>query len=428
MKRLILIVLVTLLCMAGWVGVTLVAASEGWWRKPLVTSDAPDVFMSAARELVEDENNGNFAMVLLDEGEVAGSHYASIGQPVDGDTLFQVASLSKWLAAWGVMRLIEDGAVDLDAPVSTYLTRWSLPASSYGNEGVTIRRLLSHTAGLGDGLGYNGFEKRDDVQSLEASLSKAGDASPAANGTLAVVQEPGSEWDYSGGGYTLLQLLIEEVSGQSFGDYMKARVFEPLGMDRSTFDFDEAREAGLAENYRLDGETEPFRYYTALAATSAFTSANDLTAFAKAQIPALIDESETVLRQATLRQMRSPHASQLGADIWGLGVMLYAPNNTGDFIIGHDGNNEPAINSAVRVDPVTGSGIIILTTGNDLLATRLAGEWVYWTSGNVDFLTFASELETTIGNAIAGSVIIFIAGLLFAFRVWRLLRLLPTRT
>ncbi|WP_143435301.1 serine hydrolase domain-containing protein [Henriciella aquimarina] len=427
MRRLILIALVTLACIIGWSGITLAAASEGWWRKPLTSSESPEAFLKAAETVIEDENTGNVAMILIEQGDIAGSHYASKGQRIDGDSLFQVASLSKWLSALGVMRLVENGRISLDAPVSTYLTRWSLPPSPYDNEGVTVRRLLSHTAGLGDGLGYNGFATKEAMQTLEASLTRAADASPGAEGSVRLVQAPGAKWTYSGGGYTLLQLLVEEVSGQSFSTFMDENIFDPLGMQRTTYDLDEAREMGLAENYRPDGETEPLRYYTALAAASAFTSANDLAALMKAHLPSAAGQENGVLTQETLNQMRRPHASQLGADIWGLGVMLYAPNNSGGFIVGHDGNNEPAINTAVRLDPETGDAIIILETGNNLLATRLAGEWVFWKTGNVDNLMFVSELETTIRTVIIGAILLLIAGILYAVRAWRLFGLVRTR-
>ncbi len=109
-----------------------------------------------------------------------------------------------------------------------------------------------------------------------------------------------------------------------------------------------------------------------------------------------------VLTPDTLKLMRTPHASQFGCDIWGLGTMLYAPNDDNDFVIGHDGSNEPAINTAVRLDPATGDGIVVMETGNRLLATRPAGEWVFQQTGTVDFLMFTLEAENMISIAVAG--------------------------
>jgi CubicO group peptidase (beta-lactamase class C family) len=403
----------TILAIGIWATLVFVGYSEGWGKKPITDGTAPSDFLAAAHERIEARHNGNLSLVLIEGGEIAGTHSMSVGAPVDGSTLFQVASLGKWLAAWGVMVLVEDGAIDLDAPVSTYLTRWELPPGAFDVSGVTVRRLLSHTAGLSDGLGYDGFDAPQEVQTLEASLSRAADASPGNDGVVRLGAEPGEGWAYSGGGYTLLQLLVEEVSGQGFADFMDARVFTPLGMERTTFDHREALALGLAQNFDTDGGVEPFRWYTALAATSLFTTAGDLALFVQSQAPG---GERPVLSEATLEMMRTPHASQLGADIWGLGLMLYAPNGKGSHIIGHDGNNGPAINTTARLDPDTGDGIVILATGSPLLATELAGEWVYWKTGRVDNLTFAIGLGSLLLWIGGGALVILVVGILVGWK------------
>ncbi|MEQ9002365.1 MAG: serine hydrolase domain-containing protein [Pseudomonadales bacterium] len=412
MIRYLAIGAVALAAMLAWAALVFIGASEGWGRKPITSSASPEAFMVEAQQIVETRSIGNLALILIEGGRVFDSLYASSGAAVGPDTRFQVASLSKWISAWGVMTLVEDGAIDLDAPVSRYLTRWQLPPSQHGNDGVTVRRLLSHTAGLGDGLGYSGFDAVEQVQSLEESLTQALDASPGAMGAVRVTSEPGKSWNYSGGGYTLLQLLIEEASGLPFEDFMQTRVLVPLGMHSSTFDFDQAQAGDLAANYRPDGQTEPLKRYTSLAATSLFTTPQDLARFVEAQVPGLAAPRGGVLQPETLELMRTPHASELGADIWGLGVMLYAPHNQGDFIIGHDGSNEPAINTAVRVDPTTGDGIIVIETGSPLLATSLAGEWTFWKTGNVDSLAFAMALDRTLRTAGSGVLVIGLLALL----------------
>jgi CubicO group peptidase (beta-lactamase class C family) len=403
----------TLIAVLAWNVSVFLTISEGWLKSPIVKSDSSKAFIAAAEEAVTAEYTGNLSMILIEGGEVAERYYMSAGEPVDGDSVYQVASLGKWITAWGVMVLVEEGAINLDAPVSEYLTRWQLPDSAFDPSGVTVRRLLSHTAGLTDGLGYDGFERSDEVQTLEASLTRALDASPGKSGVVELGAEPGSEWNYSGGGYTILQLLIEEVSGQSFADFMSERMFVPLGMERSTFDHEEAIAFGLAQNFDLNSETEPFRWYTALGATSLFTSADDLARFITAQTRL---GAQTVLSEQSLVLMRTPHASQMGADIWGLGAMLYAPNDQGGYIIGHDGNNGPAINTVARMDPATGDGIVILSTGSEMLATELAGEWVFWKSGNIDSLMFLMSFEAMLLWMGVGSLIIVILAIAFGWR------------
>ena len=374
--------------------------------------------MDAAIAEIDRTRRGNVAFVLIEDGQVFDEHFTSVGQPVDRDTLFQVASMSKWITAWGVMTLVEAGTLDLDAPVSTYLTRWSLPKTEFDNGGVTVRRLLSHTAGLTDGLGYGGFAPGQPVQPLVASLTRAADASPGADGAVRVGIEPGSAFKYSGGGYTLLQLIIEEVSGQSFNDYMKSAVFEPLGMTRSTYSLEGASTTNVAEFYDVDGTPAIHYRFTSLAATSLYTSAADVTRFIQAHAIGSSGEpaGRGVLDPKTLEEMRRPHASQLGADIWGLGTMLYAGNNAGGFVIGHDGNNDPAINTAARLDPATGNGVVVLETGNRLLATTMAGEWLFWRTGNVDFLTLTIEAGDLLKVLAAGWIAILLAAAIVGWR------------
>lgn len=416
MSKILITILATVLAMAIWTGTVFIGTSEGWWKTPITDSAAFEEFVGPVRAKVAAEHRGNLGFALIEKGKVVDQFSVSSGEPVDENSIYQVASLGKWLTAWGVMLLVEDGVVELDAPVSKYLTRWNLPDSDFDHSGVTIGRLLSHTAGLDDSLGYNGFDRADEVQTLEESLTRAEDASPGKSGIVKVGGEPGAEWKYSGGGYTILQLLVEEVSGLSFADYMKQRIFEPLGMTRTTFDHHEAIALGLAENFTKNGKTKPFRWYTALGATSLFTSPADMARFVAVQSP---DGVQSVLSQETLTAMASSHATSMGADVWGLGVMLYAPNNQDGFIIGHDGNNEPAINTAVRFDPATGDGIVALETGSSLLTTEIAGEWVFWKTGNVDNLTFAMALERMFLWVVTGCAIILLVGLVIGWRQWR---------
>ncbi len=378
--------LATLVFLVLWAVVVFFGTSEGWWKPTLAPRGDTVRFMDAATKLINSGNAGNAVFAVIEDGSVHGVHAVSVGEVVDVNTVFQTASLSKWITAWGVMALVQQGKLDLDAPVGTYLTRWALPESKFDNNTVTVRRLLSHTAGLSDGLGYAGFAPGAAVQSLEESLTRPADASPGASGTVKVGYEPGSEWRYSGGGYAILQLLIEEVSGESFEGFMQRVIFRPLGMVRSSYGWTPAEGTTLATFYDTDSKPSTHYRFSAVAATSLYTSASDLTRFVQAHLPGKNGEpiGRGVLAPATINEMWRPHASKYGEDIWGLGTILYASNNNGGFVVGHDGNNEPAINTAARLNPATGNGIVILETGKPLLATRLAGEWVFWETGNVD--------------------------------------------
>lgn len=414
MIRIVRKVLPVMVLMIGWLVIVGLGTLNGWWHQSIAPQGHLDEFVHASESRAQSQFVGNIAMALIENGRVYSEYFHSLDASVDGNSVFQVASLSKYITAWGVMKMVEDGKLDLDTPVHKYLTRWQLPPSQFDNDGVTVRRLLSHTAGLTDGLGYGGFNPGEQVQSLEASLTHAVDASPGADGRVAVNIAPGTEWKYSGGGYTLIQLIIEEVTGQSFEEYMQMVIFKPIGMNSTTYIHDKVSPHQLAISYNNDSTEAIWYRFTSLAATSLYTSLNDLKQFAQAHFPDRYRET-AVLKAETIELMRYPHAYSMGAAIWGLGSMLFAPNKQEDFIIGHDGKNEPAINTAFRLNPFTGNGIIILETGSPLLATEIASEWVFWETGNVDLLMFMSSMDESVILIILGWVVIIIFLLLLKY-------------
>lgn len=410
-RRVAFKVAATLLVALVWAGAAGYGALAGWWRGPIAKRGDAAAFAAAATRMIDGRMRGNAAFVLVERGQVVAQVYRSRGTAVGPHTKFQVASLSKWLTAFGVMRLVEAGRLDLDAPVSRYLTRWRLPPSAYDNRQVTVRRLLSHTAGLTDDLGFGGFAPGVPVQPLEGALTHAADASPGKDGRVRVGQAPGS-FRYSGGGYALLELLIEEAAGERFEAYMDRRVFGPLGLDDTSFS-PPAEGADVAQSFDTGGRATPLQRFSAPAAAGLYTSAADMVRLLQAQRPGPQGEpiGRGVLSARSLERMRRPEASQYGAAIWGLGTILYAPNNRGGFIVGHDGSNTPAINTAVRLDPATGDGIVLLETGDERLATRLAGEWVFWKTGHVDLFLFPAELARVTPPLIGGLALILLGGL-----------------
>jgi len=326
--------------MTIWAAAVVASTLGGWMHQPLAPRGDVARLARAVTAYAEEAQVGNVAIALLVDGEVYSRWSHSIGEPVDASTVFQMASVSKWVTSWGVMALVEQGVIDLDAPVSRYLRRWELPESGFDNDGVTVRRLLSHTAGLTDGLGYLGFEPGQEVQGLVESLSDTADPVEAASGKVRVGRKPGSGWMYSGGGYTILQLLIEDVTGESFTGYMQRTVLDPLEMTGSSFVWDGSRSARLATSYDRDLEPAPHYRYTALAAASLYSTVNDGLRFLQAHLPGADGEpvGRGVLRPETVSQMQVPQARKLGRDIWGLGCVLYADNDEGGYVIGHDGN------------------------------------------------------------------------------------------
>jgi CubicO group peptidase (beta-lactamase class C family) len=386
-------------CLVGmlvWSAVVGYGVLAGWWHRGLApTGDTPS-FMAAVRTMVSSEPHGDVAVALMSQGQVADEYYTGVVDTVNRETVFPVSSMSKWVTAVGVMQLVRDGKVDLDAPVARHLTRWRLPASQFDLNGVTTRRLLSHTAGLTDGLGFGDYRLDEPLPTLEASLSapRTSTGQPTA---IVVGYDPGSKWQYSGGGYLILQLLVEEVSRQPFATFMRESVLAPLHLSCSSFEH--STSANAAGSYDATGHAAPTYQYAAAGATGFSTCVGDMVRWVQAHVTS---GPAAPLDADLLRRMREPHGQQFGADIWGLGTMLYAPTVAGSFVFGHDGQNDPAINAAVRINPDNGDAIVVLTSGGRLLATRLASEWTYWQTGGPDFLIIGAAVREAVVPLIAG--------------------------
>lgn len=410
MKRFLKYTIATLILTIAWAIIVLNGLLNGWWHTPITKSKDIESFITAVKQITEKEFVGNFAMAIMKDGKVDKEIFISYNKPVDRNTIFQVSSLSKFVSAVGIMKLIESGKINLDTPVSRYLKRWQLPPSEFDNELVTVRRLLSHTAGLTDGLGYSGFENRDSVQTIESSLTKAKDADKGISGQVRVGIEPNSTWKYSGGGFTLLQLIVEETSGQSFNEFMTSNLFTPLNMTSSTYILNDSLKNRLCEFYNADKTTAPHFYYTSLAATSFYTSLADLETFFQIFLKGKNGEpiGRGQLMPESLKLMREGHWDMMGEEIYGLGTMLYIDLESNEDIFGHDGKSTPPINTAIRINPVSGNGIIVLVTGNPDLATRIASDWVYLQTGKVDTLLFSMLLEKTITIALVGILLIIL--------------------
>ncbi len=401
-----------------WSGLVFYGTLNGWWHKPLTKSNDPKLFTEAVNNQIEKEFVGNFAMAIMKKGVIEKELFYSKNKKVDKNTIFQVSSLSKIVSAVGIMKLVESGKINLDTPVSKYLKRWQLPPSKFDNEQVTVRKLLSHTAGLTDGLGYNGFKNKDSTQTLEQSLTKAKDANNDQSGEVKVGIEPGSKWEYSGGGFTLLQLIIEETSGQTFNDFMKDSLFTPLKMTSSSYILNDTSKNRLCEFYNSDKSRAPHFYYTSLAATSLYTSLSDLETFFQLFLKGKNGEpiGRGQISPESLKLMRKSHGEVMGEKIYGLGSMLYIEIENGENIFGHDGKSTPPINTAIRINPISGDGIIILETGNPNLATRIASDWVFLESGKTDTLLFPMLIGKMTKLVFAGILIISVLGIALGIR------------
>ena len=318
------------------------------------------------------------AISIIDHGEIVlqkgyGLADTEKGEKVTATTGFNIASVSKTFAAWGIMKLVQDGKLELDTPAENYLTRWHLPESDYDANEVTIRRLLSHTAGLSL-HGYPGWSPKDKLPSVEESLNGKTNGS----GRVEIVLEPGTKYQYSGGGYTILQLIIEEVSGQSFEAYMQSEVLDPLGMHNSSFNINEKIMAASSLEHDNLGEEIDFELFTAQAAAGMHTTIEDLTRFAIANLYQHNDynANNTVLSAELVQQMMEPALATNGE--YGLGYQIKT-HNIEKGLVGHGGSNS-GWQALFFVDPGTNSGFTVLTNGRSgwKVANLLFCECMNW--------------------------------------------------
>lgn len=233
-------------------------------------------------KILTQNNAPGIVVVLVDNKDIIKYKFYGFSniekqQEFSKDTGFNVGSISKLLTSWGVMRLVDNGEVELDKPVNTYLRRWKIPKSQFDANKVTISNLLSHTSGLSLS-GYDGWEAPMVLPNIVDSLNGKTNGS----GKVELIAIPDKEFSYSGGGYTVLQLLIEDVTGQSFEEYMQKSVFIPLGMNSSTFVVSKNVLKTSATPYDHEGKATSMVYFTAKAAAGLQTTPHDIAKFTMA--------------------------------------------------------------------------------------------------------------------------------------------------
>jgi CubicO group peptidase (beta-lactamase class C family) len=302
-----------------------------------------------------------FSIVLIDQGEVAwakgfGVQEAGSEAPVTETTIFQAASISKLVTAMVALRLVEDGQLDLDADINDALTSWKVPASKHTETyKVTLRGLLSHTAGLSN-FGYPGYPYGEALPTITQVLYGK---PPATSKPVRVVQPPGKGFRYSGGGFLAVQQLIEDVTGRTLTDLAREWVFNPLGMGDSTFEsiLPEAMQPRAATAHNRKGMPIPGRWhiYPEQAAASLWSTPTDLARLAVEVIQSRQGESNRVLSTEMTRQMLTPQISWIG-----LGFPIIQEDGRTKFE--HPGWNE-GFHSLLVGCPETGQGVVWMANG-----------------------------------------------------------------
>jgi CubicO group peptidase (beta-lactamase class C family) len=319
--------------------------------------------------------------------------------PVDTTTLFQAGSISKPVTAAGTLWLVEHGKLTLDQNVNEKLKSWKVPDNEFtATKKVTLRRLMSHTAGL-TVHGFPGYDVDAPIPTLVQILNGE---SPANTEPIRVHIVPGTTENYSGGGITIEQQLVNDVTGEPFPQFMRRAVFDKVSMANSSYsqplprDWAEHTAAGT----RADGTAVHGRWhiYPEMAAAGLWTTPTDLAKFAIEIALSKQGKANHVLSQQMTTTMLTPVLDDAG-----LGFFL-DKDNPGQF--GHNGDDE-GFQAMLTMNADSGKGIAIMansewgiTIGN-LVLDRVAHEyhWNYKAADHGPFATLAVIARVKGGRA-----------------------------
>lgn len=346
---------------------------------PIATGLRPAVHMTGSEEVrwtIQDRmahyGVPGVSVAIIRDGQVVacrnyGVLQAGSTDPITSETLFSVGSVSKVAAAAVVLRLVDAGELDLDRDVNDYLKRWKVPPGAWTRDNpVTLRRLLSHTAGV-TVHGYPDFAPGAPLPTIVESLDGR---PPTVTEPVRVVAPPGTRVRYSGGGVTIEQLVVEDVLGVDFETAARRYLFAPLGMKRSTFAQPLDPAAGnIAKAHDGQGKAValPRGYETMpeTAASGLWTSTADYSRFVIAIMRSYAGQPNAFLSRPLARQMLTavePGSIGLGPFLSGSGVgrRFY-----------HTGAND-SYRASIEGYPATGNGLVIFTNGQE--GTRLNTE------------------------------------------------------
>jgi CubicO group peptidase (beta-lactamase class C family) len=337
-----------------------VAAIEG----PQDSAGPNDLGDKTIEELLEEFGVPGVSVAVIKDFEVhweRGYGIADVetGAPVDAETMFQAASISKPVTAMAVLKAVEDGLFTLDTDINEILTSWQLDGGEFTrNRPVTPRTLTSHTSGLGDGFGFPGYDPDAELPTVPQIL----DGHELSNVRKVFMErEPMTLAEYSGGGVTVMQLALSDARGASFTDIMHHDVLQPIGMTRSSFEqpISPENDANAARGHGGEGQARgpKWHVYPEQAAAGLWTTSGDLARFAIEVQKSAIGKSNRVLSRTTVQEMLSP----VGVGAFAVGFVI---DREGEgWYFSHGGGNW-GFRCTVLAHKTKGYGLAIMTNAD----------------------------------------------------------------
>jgi len=273
-------------------------------------------------------------------------------------TLFQAASISKPITAAAVLHFVEKGVLELDRNVNDRLISWKVPENEYtAHSKVTLRGLLNHSAGV-TVHGFNGYAKGRPVPTLIQILDGK---EPANSEPIRVGIVPDTQWEYSGGGYTIIQKLLIDVLKMPFPLIMQDTILSPLKMRHSTYD--QKLPSDLinlaATGHKPDGKPVPggWHIFPEMAAAGLWSTPSDIARFAVEIMKSAQGKSARVVSRKMTDQMLSIHHGD-----YGLGFFLHGHGES--LQISHAGGHE-GFSCYLVAYPQRGQGVVIMTNAEN---------------------------------------------------------------
>jgi CubicO group peptidase (beta-lactamase class C family) len=277
-------------------------AFDGFARALLgQSSDQFASLRAAMHRLVDTMGSPSVAVAVAKDGRIVWEDAIGWANrerriPATANTIYPLASISKPITATGLMVLVERGQVDLDRPINTYLATTKITGLGGDASESTVRRVLSHTAGLPLHSQFFYSDRGYSPPPVEETIRRYGN----------VVFPPGEVVEYSNLGYGIIGYVIERVSGQSYADFMRHEVFQPLGMTHTSIDLPPDLTRFIADRYDYNDHALPFFTFDHVGASSIYSSAHDLIRFAMFHLKNHLADQRPILRDATLDDMHQP--------------------------------------------------------------------------------------------------------------------------
>lgn len=320
-------------------------------------------------ERMSELQNPGVSLAIIDDFELVSVDAFGVSDTrtqnkLTNDSLFLAGSISKSVFATGVMLLVQQGKLDLDEDINKYLTSWKIPANQGWQPRVTLRNILSHTAGLT----VHGFPGYLTTEKIPTTVQVLNGEPPANTPAVVVNQLPGVEFRYSGGGTTVGQLAVcDHLNELSFATLMNRLVLQPLNMDSSTFEnpLPKSRVAQASVAHPSNGVPLEGNYpvYPEMAAAGLWSTPKDLANFGIDLLKSLRGSTDQLLQQSTLQDMLKPQLRHQGESKEYAGLGFFCERDGEDICFYHGGWDEGFVCS-IRLHHPTGKGAVVMINSN----------------------------------------------------------------